>query len=121
MEDAMAKQGVTMGANGTTVKACMTKEMTERNDMMGPQGDCKTTTVSRQGNTVKTAYTCTQPKMSGEGEVTFASPESFSSKAVMNTVTQGKPETTRMDGTGKWLSADCGAIKPFAPPPPAKK
>ena len=26
---------------------------------------------------------------------------------------QGKPEKISMDGAGKWLSADCGAVKPM--------
>jgi len=27
-----------------------------------------------------------------------------------------KPETMAMDGSGKWLSADCGSVKPLQPP-----
>ena len=38
--------------------------------------------------------------------------DSYSSKSVMNTTVEGKPERMTMDQTGKWLSADCGALKP---------
>jgi hypothetical protein len=34
----------------------------------------------------------------------------------MQTTAQGRPEKVNMDGAGKWLSADCGAVKPMAAP-----
>lgn len=119
MQDMMAKQGVSMGAGapGSMVaKICMTKEMVERNELQAQQGDCKTTTSPRTGNTMKMSFVCTQPPSSGEGQVTFVSPDAYTMKMAMKTTVQGKPETMTMDGGGKWLSADCGAIKPLAPP-----
>jgi hypothetical protein len=40
-------------------------------------------------------------------------------KMTVNGTVQGKAETMNMDASGKWLSADCGTVKPMAPP--AKK
>jgi hypothetical protein len=122
MEDMMAKQGVSMGAGAPgnmVMKMCMTKEMVERNELPAQQGDCKTTSSPRAGNTMKMSFVCTQPPSSGEGQVTFISPEAYSMKMVMHTKVDGKPEKMNMDGSGKWLAADCGNIKPMAPP--AKK
>jgi hypothetical protein len=118
VEEMMAKQGVKMGAGGAmTVKVCMTKEMVERNEgLTQQQGDCKTTQQSRTGNTMKTAFTCTNPPSSGEGQVTFTSPEAYSMKMAVNTTVQGKPEKVNMDGGGKWLGADCGNVKPAVMP-----
>jgi len=118
MQDMMAKQGMSMGpgAGGMAVKICMTKESIERNELPSQQGDCKTTTTPRMGNTMKMSFVCTQPPSSGEGQVTFVSPEAYTMKMAMKTTVQGKPETMTMDGGGKWLSADCGNIKPLAPP-----
>ncbi len=119
MQDMMAKQGVSMSpgaAGGMAVKICMTRESIERNELPSQQGDCKTTTSPRMGNTMKMAFVCTQPPSSGEGQVTFVSPEAYTMKMAMKTSVQGKPETMTMDGGGKWLSADCGAIKPMAVP-----
>ena len=59
---------------------------------------------------------CVNPASSGEGQFTFNSPESYSMKMLVNTTVQGKPETVNMEGTGKWLGADCGDIKPMRPP-----
>jgi hypothetical protein len=119
MEEMMAKRGVKMGpggAGGMSMKMCMTKEMAERNEMpTQDRGDCKKT-VQRSGNTVKMSFTCTNPASSGEGQYTFNSSESYSMKMVVNTTVQGRPETMNMDGSGKWLGADCGDIKPTKPP-----
>jgi hypothetical protein len=120
MEEMMARQGVKMGpggpGGGTTMKICMTKEMVERNELPTQRGDCKTTQQARTGNTMKVAFTCSNPPSSGEGEITFAGPEAYSMKMVVNTSMQGKPEKVNMDGAGKWLSADCGTIKPVQVP-----
>ena len=115
MDEAMAKHGVKMGAGGpggTSVRMCMTKEMVERNEIPAQKGDCKTTRQQRSGNTIKMAYTCTNPPSSGEGEYTVVSPEAYTTKMTMRSTSQGKPETINMSGSGKWISADCGNIKP---------
>jgi hypothetical protein len=118
MEDMLAKQGVRMSpgaGGGMTVQMCMTKEMAERNDMPMQDG-CRMTQNTRSGNTMKMAYACTNPPSSGEGQVTFSSPEAYSSKMTMRMQEKGKTETMTMDTTGKWLKADCGNVKPFTPP-----
>nr|MDP2190155.1 DUF3617 domain-containing protein [Rhodoferax sp.] len=116
MEDMMAKQGMSMGAGaggGISVKVCMTKEMVERNEMPPPQqGDCKSTASPRVGNTQKISFSCTQPPSTGEGQITYAGNEAYTMKMVTTTTVKGKPEKMTMEGSGKWLSADCGAIKP---------
>ncbi|MGZ5094891.1 MAG: DUF3617 family protein [Burkholderiales bacterium] len=119
MEKMMAEHGVKMGAGGsgaTSVKTCMTKEMVERNEIPAQQGDCKTTRQQRSGNTINIAFTCTNPPSSGEGQFTIASPEAYTMKMAVKSTVQGKPETMNMDTSGKWLSSDCGSIKPMQPP-----
>ena len=119
MEDMMAKQGVKMGPGGpggVSVKVCMTKEMVERNDLPAQQGDCKTTHQSRSGGNMKFGYTCANPPSSGEGQMTFISPEAYEMKVVVNSQVRGKPETMNMAGGGKWLGGDCGSIKPITAP-----
>ena len=122
VEEMMAKQGVKPGAGGAggmSVKTCMTKEMVEKNELPAQQGDCTTTHQSRSGNTMKFAVACTKPPSTGEGQVTFISPEAYSMKMVVTSESRGKPEKMNMEGGGKWLGSDCGNIKPIAPP--AKK
>ena len=120
MEQMMAQRGVRMGpagGNGMTMKICMTKEQIERNQMPQQQrGDCKTSLQPKVGNTTKMSFTCTNPPSSGEGQYTVTSPDSYAMKMVVHTTVQGHPETMNMDGTGRWLGADCGDIKPIQAP-----
>ena len=116
----MAKQGAKPGGapgGGMSVRTCMTKEMVERNEVPAQKGDCKTTKQEKKGNTMKFAYTCANPPSTGEGEYTYMGSEAYKSKMVVNTTRGGKPETMTMEGSGKWLGADCGSIKPPAMPP----
>ncbi|MEJ6021018.1 DUF3617 domain-containing protein [Ramlibacter sp. PS4R-6] len=119
VEDMMKQRGMSMGGGsggGMTVKFCMSKEMAERREIPSQRGDCKTTRQQMTGNTMKMAFTCTNPPSSGEGEVTFQGPEAYQMKMVVHTQVQGKPETVNMQGSGRWLGADCGDIKPMAAP-----
>lgn len=114
MQDMLAKQGMGQGgAGGMSMKVCMTREMVERNEMPSQQqGDCKTTHSPRSGNTMKFSYTCTQPPSSGEGQITYVSDTAYTMKMATIATVRGKAEKMNMDASGKWLSADCGNIKP---------
>jgi hypothetical protein len=119
MQDMMAKQGVTVGNDGPGTmgaRVCMTKEMVERNEIPSQKDGCKQTASPRSGNTMKISFTCTNPPSSGEGRITFVSPEAYTMNMTMNTLVEGKPQKVNMDAAGKWLSADCGAIKPRGMP-----
>ena len=119
MEDMMAKQGVAMGAGGgggMSAKVCLTKDMVERNEVATQQGDCQSTNSSRTGNTMKFSFVCAKPPSSGEGQVTFVSPEAYTMKMAITSTVKGKPEKMNMDATGKFLSAECGSIKPIVMP-----
>lgn len=120
MQDMMAKQGMSMGPStggAVNVKMCITKEMAERNELpQQQQGDCKTTQSPRSGNTMKFSYVCTQPPSSGEGVMTFNGDTAYTMKTATTTNVKGKAEKMTMDASGKWLSADCGNIKPISPP-----
>jgi hypothetical protein len=116
MQDMMAKQGMSMApgaGGGMSMKVCITREMAERNELpQQQQGDCKTTQSPRSGNTMKFSYVCTQPPSSGEGVMTFTGDTAYTMKMNTTTTVKGKAEKMSMDASGKWLSADCGNIKP---------
>ena len=95
----MAKDGAKTGSGspggGMSVRICMTREMVERNELPSQQGDCKTTRQSRSGNTMKMAFSCSKPPSSGEGQVTFVSPEAYNSKMVMTSMASGNAAEDR--------------------------
>lgn len=114
MEKMMAQQGMSMGAQGRSVRMCITKEQAERDEVPQQEGNCKQQVLQRTANTMKVKFSCTgNPPASGESEVTFASPTAYTGKSIVNTTVDGKPERMTMDQSGKWLAADCGNIKPM--------
>lgn len=118
MEDMLAKQGMSMptagAGGGMAVKVCITPEMAAKQDMpMQGDGDCTSTVTSRSASALKMNFVCKKPPSSGEGTYTFSGDTAYTMKMVMNTTHQGKPQTTTIDGQGKWLSASCGSVKPL--------
>ena len=114
MEQMMAQSGVAMGAKVNVIKVCITPEDAARMEVPKYNDQCKQEVTQRSASTLKFKFTCTgQPPTSGEGEVTFNSPTAYTSKSVVNTRVDGKPERMTMDQAGKWLAADCGAVKPI--------
>ncbi|RYF40691.1 MAG: DUF3617 domain-containing protein [Comamonadaceae bacterium] len=120
MEQMMGQQGIAIapGAGGaTSIRTCMTQAQIDMNDMPQRDRNCSHQAVQRSGNTLKTTFSCTgNPPSSGESEVTVLSPTAYTGKSVITTAVTGKPERTAMDQKGKWLSADCGSIKPVGAP-----
>ncbi len=118
MEAMMAKQGIDLGVGSSipTLKACLTQEMIERNDVTGQQGDCQHTVLPRTGNTLKFSFVCSNPPSSGEGQATFVSPEAYTVKMNIKTQAKGNTETMAWQSSGQFLSPECGAIKPLSLP-----
>ena len=120
MEGMMGKQGMGMGAaagGGFAIKACITKEMAERNQMpTQQQGDCTNTISDKTSSSMKMKFTCTNPPSNGEGQVTFSGDGAYSTKMKINSAIDGKAQTMTVDGSGKWLGADCGSVKPVVMP-----
>ena len=116
MQEMLAKQGMGLpGAAGgaMVVKACVSKEMAERGQMpVQQQGSCTTTTTDKTSAGMKMKFTCTNPPSNGEGQFNFVSDSAYTMKMKVSSTVQGKAQTTTIDGSGKWLGADCGSIKP---------
>lgn len=116
MEAMMGSQGMRIApGGGVTLHTCMTREMSERNEMPMEQG-CRITQQQRSAGGMKMAFACSNPPSSGETQVTFSGPEAYTSRMTVRTVAGGKTETTTMEGSGKWLKADCGNVKPVLVP-----
>lgn len=122
MEQMMAAQGVKLGqGGGVSVQVCVTPEMAAQQEVpVQKEGDCTTKVQSRSGNTMKVAFSCKNPPSSGEGTYVFRGDTGYDMKMLVKTTEGGKPVTTTMEGTGRWLGADCGKVKPITLPPGKK-
>ena len=119
MEAMMGKQGITLSGPGgaMVMKTCITKEMLAQSQLpMQTQGNCTSTTREKTSSSMKFKYVCTNPTSTGEGQFTFQDENSYTSTIKLTTTAQGKPQTTTMEGAGKWLGSDCGTIKPMVLP-----
>jgi Protein of unknown function (DUF3617) len=117
LEQAMASRGVSMGAQGSTSKVCLGKEEAARAAEPKMPGDCVRKDVQRNGNSMTFKFECTKPRpSSGEGEMTFISDKAYSGKTSVTTEVAGKSQQMTMEMSGKWISSDCGDIKPLVMP-----
>lgn len=118
IEAMMAKQGVgmSMGGDGSVkVTYCVTQEMAARRELpTGQQGQCSSTSTPT-ANGMNVSFTCANPPSSGNGQVTLAGDSAFATTMNVTSSARGKPETMTVDGSGRWLSADCGARTPARP------
>jgi hypothetical protein len=117
MEDMMAKQGVQMGsaAGGKpSFRHCVSKEQAERGDVpQDADGRCKRDSMDKSGSTLRFKFSCTNPPSTGSGEFNFISDKAYTMKMVVDgTSAKGQPGTMEMNSSAKWLSADCGTLKP---------
>jgi len=123
MAEAMKARGLSMpDANGAT-KACLTKETFEsgRWQQLASESGCTTNYSTLSGTTWKWHSSCTALKSESDGETTFTSAESYRTKLTTTGKVAGKTNTSTRIVQGKWLGADCGDIKPLAPPSGAGK
>ncbi len=120
MEAMLASKGVGLGAasgQGIVMKICITPEMAAKTQLPSQtEGDCTSTVTSRSGNAIKSKFVCNNPPATGEGTYTFNGDKAYASKMVMQTSHNGQSQTMTMEGEGKWLSNDCGAVKPIQLP-----
>jgi len=118
-DDMTAKRGVVIMASvpgAVTFNVCITQEMIDNNELSDPTGDCRSTSSPRVGNLIKVTYVCNRPPSSGEVQITLAGPEAFNSKLTEVSIASGGREKMMLEGRGKWLSAECGAITPMTKP-----
>jgi len=98
-------------------KACISKEMAEREDppqMTHKESGCEARNYRRTASGYSLDLVCDGANMKGEGTVkgTFAGDESFRSVYDFTGVAKGKPVSQHHEVSAKWISAACGDVKP---------
>ena len=117
IEQMMASRGMSMGAQGTVLKVCVTKEDVARKAEPQFREGCTQQVVQRTASSMKVKFECTQPQpMSGEGEMSFTSDKAYTGKSTVMSQANGKAQQMTIEMAGKWLAADCGDIKPRSAP-----
>ena len=119
IEKMMAGHGMGMGGAPSSVRVCITKEQSERDFTPDSSGRCQRTNVSRSGNVTKFDFTCTSARddVSGHGLFTRMGDSAFAVSTTADVVTKSTSMHTQSDIAGKFISSDCGDVKPIETPP----
>jgi hypothetical protein len=115
-------QGMVPPAAPTTTKVCLTQEQIDKFGGGTPQtrGNCAVSNVVMKPGKVSADMTCTG-QMTGKGtfESTWSDPnlstDSMHFTGEMRMGPNTKPVEWKTSGTSKFLSADCGSVKPLSP------
>ena len=114
MEAMMKGRG--MGSPRTqTVKSCMTKESFNKGFAVQDQNTCTRKVVSSTGSKMEIHMDCTQGKSKTTGDMTMERVDSEHAKGTMVMKTSEGGERSmdmKMSFSTKWLSSDCGDVKP---------
>ncbi len=117
---ALASKGMETTGNrlGLRTKECITKEQIAKYDILGEQTlkSCSTKKSPRPDG-VDVSMTCTDPdmRMIMDMRVRYRGEKAFDVESVTTMPgVDNQPMTLKGSGTGKWLSSDCGDIKPRA-------
>ena len=117
MESTLARRGVSLGANGSVLKACVTPEDAARPAEPKLGANCVQQATSRSGNRMRIEFSCTRPQpLRGEGDVTFDGDRRYTGQAEVTMPFMGKPRQMAMTLGGRWLAADCGNVRPLPAP-----
>jgi len=105
-----------MKDGGMVTKACISPEMAARDEapvIAGKESGCETKNFRRSGSRYSLDLAC-DGLLKGEGKVkgSFSGGDSFTSTYDFKGTMQGRPVNQHQETSGKWLSADCGGVKP---------
>jgi hypothetical protein len=117
----MRKMGInvpTVQDGGIVTKVCISKEMAERDEppqMMDKEMGCQSKNLQRSGNSYSLDIVCNSADMKGEGKAkgAFSGGDSFTATSDFKGTMHGQLVNQHLESSGKWLSADCGNVKPI--------
>jgi hypothetical protein len=108
------------GAPPFTNRSCETAETLKRQHAYGADRgkNCKTTPVSSNGSKQVIQFSCETDDVKSDGTLTVDTPDSehFNGTIVMHVKSQDRNMDMTQKISGKWISSDCGDVKPRAYP-----
>lgn len=101
------------GPRTSTGKTCLTKDSFKQALAMGQNENCTKKVVTSSSSMQNVHMECTQGKMAMTGDLLIERVDSEHAKGSMVMKASGdQPMNMKMSFTTKWLSADCGDVKP---------
>lgn len=116
VEAMMKARGGAGGPKTTTSKSCVTKESLSKALAMGEgEKQCTRKLVSSSSSKQQIHIECERETMKTTGDITLERIDDEHAKMSMvaKSGDNQHPITIKMTGTSKWLSSDCGDVKPI--------
>lgn len=111
LERAMAANGLALGAQPNSLRACVTPEQAARDELPQQIAACRSLDIRRQGNTVSARFDCqVEPPLQGEGRVTLQSATAYRGEGRVSTVLMGQPRDVTLRYSGRWLGDACPTV-----------
>jgi len=118
MEKMMGGRALPGSGAPTVMRVCITKEQAERAFAPDGNGHCTRSNIARSGNVTSFDFSCTSAHSSvtGHGAFTEMGDSAFAVSSSADTVSTKMTMHVQSDITGKFVSSDCGDVKPFETP-----
>lgn len=101
--------------DGLETRACISKDEVQSLDkLMGKDGNCTTQRSPLVAGQIKLNVSCTNPPSTGSAVIRFQGDTGYSMESTMTGNFNGQRMTQKVTSTGKWLSSNCGKVKPHA-------
>lgn len=111
----MPSQNLHISKDGTTMKVCLTQSQIDTGDLPQPE-NCEQKITQVSVNILKSTFVCKgETPVRGEGQIVFQSDKAYTGTTKVTTEVNQKIQTVEGTQSGKWLSSDCGDIKPQSP------
>ena len=120
IEKMMASHGMGVAAGApNSIRVCITREQVERGFRPEDNGRCTRTNVITSGSTTQFDFACKSEhgSVTGHGTFTAQGDTAFTVSTVADNVSPKATMHIQSDIAGKFVSADCGDVKPMTPPP----
>ena len=111
--------GMAPGGAPNSIRVCITKEQAARDLTPDNDGRCTRTNVVRSGDTTRFDFSCKSARsdVSGHGSFTRISDNAYTASSTADMVTKSTTTHMQTDIASKFISGDCGDVKPIEPRP----
>ena len=117
MAEMMKARGLSLPDANGAMKVCLTRDMFEsgRWQQMASEAGCATNFTTQTSSTWKWHSSCPALNSESEGETVFTNSESYRTKLTTTVKVRDATTTSTRIVSSKWVSADCGDVKPIDP------
>jgi hypothetical protein len=119
MEKMMGGHALPGSGAPNVIRVCITAEQAQRNFAPDHNGHCTRNNVNTSGNTTQFDMSCVMAHgtMTGHGAFTNMGDSAFAITSTADVVDTKMTMHIQSDIAGKFISSDCGDVKPYVAPP----